>query len=427
MYKIWKSKKIVISILLSILLLVGIQEFNKPKVDRNSYVTLVSWMALLNDNPLIIKEKKVLKVNDIIKTGSSWSLAIIEWWEWSITRLWPDTKIQINKNQISEDLTKIEIFFKMLGDSWKTWSNVVSYIWDESYFKQEFADTEAAVRWTIFEVNLDKDYLFVKKHEVNLKDLKNNKNYTIVQDKPFDIKTFDFIALEKFIIDFQDKTWETINKSLDKDFYKNLKKSLDKSLWQLKQLTNIKWIDIDNLSDLEKNKLYTDLLSSYQNLKPSSISPRDDELYKTKLEYQNILAKLAPENDKKSLLRTSVYDLKEAIDLKNLDDFKWIVSLLGENKDSIDFMDFNKFLDASWLDTSFKKSLDGLIWNFNSDKLDKFMDNGFNWLNNATKKTLNDLEYKLDKIKNIWDNVNLDSISGKISDLWEIWNNFLDN
>jgi predicted membrane-bound spermidine synthase len=79
-------------------------------------------------------------------------------------------------------------------------------------------------------VNLDKEYLFVKKHEVNLRDLNNNKDYTVIEDKPFDIKTFDFIALEKFIIDFQDKTWETINKSLDKNFYESLKKSLNQSL-----------------------------------------------------------------------------------------------------------------------------------------------------------------------------------------------------
>jgi hypothetical protein len=61
---------------------------------------------------------------------------------------------------------------------------------------------------------------------------------------------------------------------------------------------------------------------SYQNLKPSSISPSDNDLYKTKLEYQNILAKLAPKDEKKNLLRTSIYDLKEAIDLKNMEDFK---------------------------------------------------------------------------------------------------------
>jgi len=411
MFKIWKSGIIILAIILIIVMLLVVSEFMKPKVDRNSYVTLVNWTALLNNHPLIIKEKKVLKLNDIIKTGSSWSLAIIEWWEWSITRLWANTNIQINKNQISDDLTKIEILFKMLWKSWKTWSNVVSYIWDKSYFKQEFADTEAAVRWTVFEVNLDKNYLFVKKHEVNLKDLNTNKNYRVVENKPFNIKTFSFIALEKFIMDFQDKTWESINKSLDKYFYKNLKKSLNKSLWQIKNFTNLEWLDIDGLSSIEKNKLYTDLLASYQNLKPSSISPSDDELFKTKLKYQSILAKLAPENDKESILRSAVYDLKETIDLKDMDNFKDIVKLLWDNKDFIDFNSFNDFLNSSWLSNSFKKSINSLIWNFNTDKLNEFVDWGFNWIGDAAKKTVDDLQ---NKIKNIGENINLD----KIKNFW---------
>jgi len=427
MFKMWKSGKIISIILLVIVLLIGLQEFMKPKVDRSSYVTLVKWTATLNNNPLIIKKKEKLNVNDIIKTWNNWSLAIIEWWEWSITRLWENTNLEISKNQISEDLTQIEILFKMLWDSWKTWSNVVSYIWDESYFKQEFADTEAAVRWTIFEVNLDKDYLFVKKHEVSLTDLKDKKSYTIIEDKPFDLKSFDFIALEKFIINFQDKTWESINKSLDKDFYKNLKKSLDQSFEQINKLTQIEWLDINNLTWLEKEELYSDLLASYQNLKPSSISPADDKLYKTKLEYQNILAQLAPENEKKNILRSSIYDLKEAIDLKNMDDFKGIVNLLWENKDAIDFKDLNNFIDASWLDKSFEKSLDWLIENFNMEKLDDFIDWNMGWLNDAAEKTVNDLNNKLDSIKNIWDKVDLDDIQDKFSDLWDLWNNFLDN
>ena len=213
-------------------------------------------------------------------------------------------------------------------------------------------------------------------------------------------------------MNFQDKTWESINKTLDKYFYEELKKSLSKSLWQINNFTNLEWINIDNLSDIEKNKLYTELLASYQNLKPSSIFPSDNKLFKTKLKYQSILAKIAPENEKESILRTLVYDLKESIDLKNIDDFKSIIKLLWENKDFIDLNNLNKFLDASWLDDSFKKSIDNLIWNFDIEKLNEFVNWGFNWLGDVVKKTVNDLQ---DKIKNIGENINLN----KIPNFWD--------
>ena len=80
---------------------------------------------------------------------------------------------------MSDDLLKINISFKL--EKWKTWSNVVSFIWKESYFNQEFADTTAAVRWTIYEVNLDKDYLYVDSHEVKLTN--NSWKTEIVSEK----------------------------------------------------------------------------------------------------------------------------------------------------------------------------------------------------------------------------------------------------
>jgi hypothetical protein len=110
-----------------------------------------------------------------------------------------------------------------------------------------------------------------------------------------------------------------------------------------------------------------------------------------------------------------------------MEDFKWILNLLGENKDSIDFDNINKFLDVSWLDDSFKKSLDVLIWNLDMEKLNQLKDRGLDWLNNATEKTVNDLWNKLNKIKNIGDRVDLDKISDKFTDLWNLWDNFLDN
>jgi hypothetical protein len=72
--------------------------------------------------------------------------------------------------------------------------------------------------------------LFVKKHEVNLVNKKTNKEYKIIENHPFDLETFSFIALQKFIINAKDKAWEDINRVLDKEFYKNLQESLSKKI-----------------------------------------------------------------------------------------------------------------------------------------------------------------------------------------------------
>ena len=367
MFKISKSKKIILFVSALIVLIFSIQIFQKPNIDRNSYVTLVSWTAMLNNNPLILKQKEVLKVNDIIKTGNSWSLAIIEWWEWSITRLWENTTIKISQNNISPDLTSIQILFKIIWNTWKTWSDVVSFIWEKSYFKEGFVDTEAAVRWTTFEVNLDKNYLYVKKHAVWLTDRKTNKTILVTQNKPFNLKTFNFIAIEKFILDFQDKVWEWLNKDLDKQFFNFLNKNLDSFIKTQKDLLQLDKIDFEKLSDIDKNKLYKQLLASYQQLKPSTISPNNTKLYDIKLKYQKALLSIAPVADKKDLLETTLYDLNDSINSKNFTSFKQIVTLLWKNKEYINMNQLNNIINFNQFWQWFKKNFDSFIKNFNFD------------------------------------------------------------
>ncbi len=405
MFKITKSVKIVSLIIFLILLIIWLQISFKPKVDTNSYVTLIKWTALLNNKSLEFKKKEILKANYIIKTGSGNSLAVIQWWEWSITRIGPNTSIEISKNQVSSDLTKIQILFNIIWNTWKTWSDVISFIWDKSYFKEWFVDTEAAVRWTTFEVNLDKKYLYVEKHEVQLFDLKTNKSYIIPEKKPFNIDSFDFIALQRFILHIRDKVWENLNKNLDKQFFIFLRKNLDLFLSQWKNILLTKHnIDFSKLSQIEKNRLYENLLASYQELKPSSITPKDWNLYNLKLQYQEILTQLAPVWDKKDLLRTSIYDLKDAIDTKNFDIFKNITILLWQNKKYIDFDQLNKTLNFSWLGDSFKNNFNSLLKNFNFnwniEEINNLFWNSFSSFWNAMSDTLSDIKNKISNITN---------------------------
>jgi hypothetical protein len=66
--------------------------------------------------------------------------------------------------------------------------------------------------------------------------------HIIVTDKkPLNLNTFSFIALEEFLINFKDKTWENLNQRIDKDLLNKLKKQLHDDL---DKLANYKNIDI---------------------------------------------------------------------------------------------------------------------------------------------------------------------------------------
>ncbi len=418
MFKITKTTKIISAIIFLILFLTGIQFYLKPKVDTNSYVTLIEWKAFLNSKKLKIKEKKVLKAWNIIKTVWENSLAIIKWWDWSITRIWWNTTLKINKADVSPDLTKIQILFNLLWKTWKTRSDVVSFIGEDSYFKEWFVDTEAAVRWTSFEVNLEKKYLYVNSHEVSLKDKKNGKKYIVREKQAINIFNFDFIALEKFILKVSDKAWRQLNEELDKEYFKKIKKNLESFIKNEKKfLDDLNSWNISWLTKAQKEELYKKLLKKYEELKPSTISPKDSNLYKYKLEYQKLLSSIAPKEAKKDLLRTTTYDLKQAIDLKNFSDFKEISSLIIKNKDFVDINEVNKVLDLSSLWEEIKKNFNLLLksTNINTNDLNKIFWDSFE----SFKRNF------WDTLKWIWDwlkqNLNNFSNDAKwlINDLWK--------
>ena len=171
------KNKFIIFVLVIIALILWIQGYKAALllwVDRNSYVELIKWEWTINDKELILKSKNSLDKNkvklniwDIIITKWIDSISVIKWWDWSITRMWWNTKIIIKNLDIEKDLSKIQIQFDLL--SWKSHTNVISYLGEKSYFKQNFEDTEATVRGTTFDVDLTKKFVYVQNHEVILK------------------------------------------------------------------------------------------------------------------------------------------------------------------------------------------------------------------------------------------------------------------
>ena len=115
----------VISVLVSILT-IGIFTLFTNTVDRTSYAILLKWDAKYNENFLSIDEKQSLNQWDKLKTIWNNSMLVVEWWDWSITRLWWNTSIEIKNLDISDNLENINVWVELF--SWKTWSNIVSFL-----------------------------------------------------------------------------------------------------------------------------------------------------------------------------------------------------------------------------------------------------------------------------------------------------------
>lgn len=328
------EKKFLFLIVLLIISIIVIAAFatNRNKwIDRNSYVELISGTALLNEKPLEKNKKEKLKIDDIVTTTSKEALAVIEWWDWSVTRLWGDTSIKINNLYVSTNKDKLNISFELF--KWKTWSNVISFIPEDSFFTQRFMDVEAAVRWTIFNVDLENEYLYVIEDQVDL----YKQDWGIIQvweSEPLDLRTFTFIKFEEFLTNFRDVTFENINRMLDSQLFQKLKQELEKDMDKLIQVT---YTEIDNLTDLEKNEVYNNLLSIYQEL--NFVGTADEIMYNIKIWIKEKLYQLAPEEDKKLLLNSFVDDFNDSVNNisdKSYESFWKIIKIIWWDLDQLE-------------------------------------------------------------------------------------------
>gem|GEM_PF-1784684 len=127
------------------------------------------------------------------------------------------------------------------------------------------------------------------------------------------LSDFSFISLEDFIKFFKDKVFFEINQKMDKEYLMKLALDLQKNLDRLIAATSRK---VDDLTGVEREKLYAELMSQYQqiNFATSSVS---EELFNLKISLKEKLIKLTPDSQKNSLLDTLSYDLKDIFNTKN--------------------------------------------------------------------------------------------------------------
>jgi len=117
----------IILIIVSIVWFWIINSFSDKKINRDSYVLLINWNATLNSVPLKKETRKLLTVWDTVRTIWNSALAVLEWWDGSVTRLWWNSSVKIDDLYLSDNLDTINISFELL--KWKSWSTVISFLW----------------------------------------------------------------------------------------------------------------------------------------------------------------------------------------------------------------------------------------------------------------------------------------------------------
>ena len=395
-----KNKFIIFIISLIVLIISSwiLKSYIDYKTNSASFAILVNWEATINNDVLNLNTKIKLHLWDNIKTIGEESLLVLEWWDGSITRLWWNTSVKIEELYVSNDNWIINISISLVN--WKTWSNIVSFLWDWSHFKEFFRDNEAAVRWTIFNIDLDKNYLNVVDHKVTLTNTEWTE-FLINENNILDISNFSFLALDDFIKSFKDINWEKSNNLIDKDLFAWLKIELYKELDDINKFKDINLKNI--LSDVNAKKdLYNELLNDYQKL--NFIKPDEEELFKTKLELKATLIKLANNTNKTKLVENTLYDFKEIVDLEEFWNLDYLIKILSDNKELLIDFELEEYLDIESIPESIQNSIfkdldifTDTLWN-NLTEVDDLVDGT---INNAIDDTLEDVNTLWDTLKEV--------------------------
>lgn len=373
-------KKVFLFIFFIIIFLVFIQFYfisQNYKIDRNSYATLIRWNATLKTNwdkkVLKINEKNLVKVWDVISTIWDESILVIEWWDKSITRLWGNSRIVIKENYVSEDLDKINISFELLR--WKTWSSVMSILWEDSYFIEKNKNVLAAVRWTVFEADYDKSYIACHDHSVDIiKDWEFSKEKIIKKlfsSNIFSLKDDNILTFND-LPNLIDKKFVLENKKLDQEYIRKLTKEFKEKFLSSNPLNTIyvyfrsfnnpefkvvqflnsnkkeEMINyISSLNEKEKKVFLNKLNRFSQSINFANFW----ELYEKKLLFRKVLIDNAP-NDyfKQNLIKYSIFDLQDMLNRDfNIQNIKHTLEFLSTYKEYLKNTSLIKNNDLKYL------------------------------------------------------------------------------
>lgn len=378
------GNKFIIAVILIITVIVASQVFaaySQSSRDTNSYISLISGNGTLNEIRLREDEKNILVSWDTIRIIGESSLALIEWWDGSMTRLWGNTKITITQNEISRDITDINISFDLIA--WKTWSNIISFIGSDSSFTQTFDGIEAWVRGTVFNVDLEKQFVHASDHSVELTS-QQWKKIILSEWDVLNLASFSLVEFSEYIKNLQDAAWIELNENLDQNYISELILDLESSfassnlflyLMRFISPTYAILYVLDTYQDDEdvhtyisslsldtRERVYPDVLSRYQDI--NFISSLD-AAYETKLRYKKALVNLdVNQENSQRLVLTSAFDLQDIIDSWSTRWLKETLQFIQVNAASLDRENLN--ILKWWLDYIPEGLLEEFSENFNA-------------------------------------------------------------
>lgn len=307
--------------------------------------------------------------------------------------------IKINELYVHDDLLQINLSFELL--SWKSWSNVLNFLWAESYFKQSFRDLEAWVRWTVFNVDLENEYISVLEHKISL--IWDDINVLIEEEHPFSLETLSFLNLQEFIQKFKDYDFESHNLKLDEELLQSLREQiyddLDKYLLpQLEKIWELTWTS--------REDVYNELLSIYQRF--NFVSSDDWELFGKKMEIKEQLIELASWDDKEDLVKSTLIDFVDTLKSNNYVELDKIISILSNNITELNDINFDfenlfkNLITKEELEELLIKNFDSIklvlgdkfdnvVWELDLGKINQLYNNSKDLYNNSqVKETINE-------------------------------------
>ena len=325
---------------------------------------------IIRDKLITIEEDKqaLIFVGDKIKTLDS--TATVFWPDGSITRLGEKSSITIHEMRAETVNANIQVDFSL--EQGKTWSNVIKYYFWESYFHERFNNDTAlaAVRWTVFEVNLEKKYVHTIDHAVSLEDIWSHTGSTfVVAGGVFDTDTRKILAQTKI-----DTAWNTVNNNADIIYLNGKMEAFNKAI--IESVGKYTYIDIllqklglqktdpslevlltggsgsweqfkSEMKTAENNEKLMDIYQQIYGLKNT------DKLLNAKMELRDLIIETAPADKKKDLLddfaRSTLYDSWNTLNI-GTGSIEWLQKKLEEY--------MKQWADISLID-SLKKAANG--------------------------------------------------------------------
>ncbi len=310
----------------------------KDRID--SYILATEGKTIIKSadgsiTTLEVQQKKNIRIDDRIRTLAN-SAATIFWTDGSVTRLGEKTNITVLEiKQGIYGSTQVDFSIS----EGKSWSNLARWLDPESSFKQRYDNNQkiAAVRGTIFEINVEKGYLRTESHAIEIQDEKGSYLTTVTDGRS--VTTDD--SIKSIQSSNLDPKWQSQNLTFDWELAQERLQKIKEKLQNLSQkehwiskiqeyIRKLFWITHQNLPitvnssssgislSIDSSKLSSEntqeLLAIYEAI---SVLNSSEDTLDSKILLREAILQTMPESDAKKyreiFSRATLFDIWDAL------------------------------------------------------------------------------------------------------------------